>query len=163
MLMPNQSRPFSRSKFGSALATITLLALSATAIAGSCPAQHVTTSGQQAGSTEHKNVTDKVLTMIPLAKETVGLKEHSLRLRRLVLQPGGSVAWHGHADRPAIIYIVSAKITEYSSQCAVQIVHSAGQSTAGSDGLVHWWKNHTKSPVVLLSADLLHDHKNNHM
>jgi quercetin dioxygenase-like cupin family protein len=163
MRIPNHAGPSSRSMFGIALATAALLALPATANAGSCPAQHVSKSGQQPGLSEHKNVTDKVLTMIPLAKESVGLKVHSLRLRRLVVEPGGSVAWHSHADRPAIIYIVSGTITEYSSNCAVPIVHKAGQSTAESGGLMHWWKNHSKLPVVLLSADLLHDHKDNHM
>lgn len=139
------------------------LALPAVANAGSCPAQHVTKSGQQPGPAAHKNVTDKVLTMIPLAKEQVGLKDHSLRLRRLVVQPGGVVAWHSHADRPAIIYIVSGTIVEYSSHCAVPIVHHGGESTAESGGLMHWWKNTTRQPVVLLSADLLHDHNDNHM
>ena len=146
-----------------ALATAALLAIPTAASAGSCPAQHVTTAGQQPGPGAHKNVTDKVLTMIPLAKEQVGLKDHSLRLRRLVVQPGGVVAWHSHADRPAIIYIVSGTIVEYSSHCAVPIVHSAGQSTAELGGLMHWWKNHSKQPVVLLSADLLHDHNDKHM
>ena len=53
--------------------------------AGSCPAAHVTTNGQAPGPSAHKGVTDKVLSMIPLAKEKIGLKEHSLRMRRLVV------------------------------------------------------------------------------
>ncbi len=82
---------------------------------------------------------------------------------RLVVQPDGVVAWHSHADRPAIIYIVSGSITEYSSHCAEPIVHRAGDVSTESGGLSHWWKNHTRQPVVLLSADLLHDHKDHNM
>ena len=134
-----------------------------TAHAGSCPAAHVTTGGRAPGPGAHKHVTDKVLTMIPLAKEKVALKEHSLRLRRLVVQPGGVVAWHSHADRPAIIYIISGAITEYSSHCAVPIIHRAGETSTEAGGVSHWWRNHTRRPVVLLSADLLHDHNDNHM
>ena len=135
----------------------------ATAIAGQCPADKMTKSGQPPGPGAHKGVADKVLSMIPLASEKVALKSHSLRLRRLVVQPGGVVAWHSHADRPAIIYVVSGAITEHSSHCSVPIVHRAGESTAESGGLSHWWKNHTKRPVVLLSADLLHGGDDNHM
>lgn len=139
------------------------LALPTAAVAGSCPAQHVTTNGQAPGPAAHDKVTEKVLSMIPLAKEKVALKEHSLRLRRLVVQPGGSVAWHSHEDRPAIIYVVSGTITEYSSHCTVPIVHRSGEVSTESGGLSHWWKNHSQTPVVLLSADLLHDHKDNNM
>jgi quercetin dioxygenase-like cupin family protein len=139
------------------------LAVPTAATAGSCPADKVTTMGQKPGPAAHDKVTDKVLSMIPLAKEKVGLKEHSLRLRRLVVQPGGSVAWHSHDDRPAIIYVVSGTITEYSSHCAVPIVHRGGEVSTEAGGLSHWWKNHSAQPVVLLSADLLHDHNDNHM
>lgn len=146
-----------------AIAAGALLLVPEAASAGSCPPQHVTKTGQKPGPAAHKGVTDKILSMIPLAQEKVGLKEHSLRLRRLVIQPGGIVAWHDHGDRPAIIYIVSGTISEYSSHCAVPIVHRAGESTAESGGLMHWWQNHSKRPVVLLSADLLHDHTDKNM
>lgn len=147
----------------SGLSTAMVLASTAAVLAGQCPANSVTASGQAPGPAAHQNVTDKVLTMIPLATEKVSLAQHALRLRRLVVQPGGIVAWHSHADRPAIIYIISGSITEYSSHCAVPIVHHAGESTAESGGLSHWWKNHTRKPVVLLSADLLHDQNDHHM
>lgn len=133
------------------------------ALAGQCPSGKAATNGQPAGPAKHAGVTDKVLSMVPLADEKVGLKEHALRLRRLVVQPGGVVAWHSHADRPAIIYVVSGAITEYSSRCAVPIVHHAGETSTESGGLSHWWRNHTRQPVVLISADLLHDHDDHHM
>lgn len=131
--------------------------------AGACPAAHVTKAGRAPGPGAHKGVAEKVLTMIPLAKEKVALKEHALRLRRLVVQPGGVVAWHSHADRPAIIYVVSGAITEYASHCAVPIIHRAGETSTEAGGVSHWWRNHTRRPVVLLSADLLHDHDDHNM
>ena len=146
-----------------AVALGALAAGTALAAAGECPVAHKTSQGQPPGPAAHVGVTDKVLTMIPLAHEKVGLKEHSLRLRRLVVQPGGAVAWHSHADRPAILYVLSGTIVEYSSHCKVPIVHRAGETSTESAGLSHWWKNHTRQPVVLLSADLLHDHNDHHM
>ncbi len=139
-----------------ALFTSGLGALSLSASAGECPAGKVTANGQKPGATAHKNVTDNVLTSIELGQEAVGLKDHQFRLRRLVVQPGGEVAWHSHAERPAIIYIVSGAINEYASTCAVPIHHKAGDVARESRGTAHWWKNTGKVPAVLLSADILH-------
>jgi quercetin dioxygenase-like cupin family protein len=141
----------------SGIAAVILLCATGFSFAGQCPADKVTTSGQAPGPTKHTGVTDKVLSMITLAHEKVALKEHALRLRRLVVQPGGIVAWHSHADRPAIIYVVSGSITEYTTRCRVPVVHRAGETSTEAGDVSHWWKNHTRRPVVLLSADLLHD------
>lgn len=126
------------------------------AVAGSCPANKVTTDGQKPGATAHKDVTDSVIASIDLAEEAVKLKDHKFRLRRLVVQPGGVVAWHSHEERPAIIYIVSGTIVEYASTCAVPIVHKAGDVAQETHRTKHWWKNTSNKPTVLLSADILH-------
>lgn len=118
--------------------------------------------GQKNNADKPKGVTDNVLTRIDLVNEPVMLKEHALRLRRLVIQPGGIVPWHSHTDRPAIIYIISGTITEYRSTCAVPIVHRAGEATAEVKGTSHWWKNTGRNTVVLLSADLFHDKEDPH-
>jgi quercetin dioxygenase-like cupin family protein len=142
-----------------------MLSVGATsAYAGECPANRVVADGkgQKMGPAQPKGVSDKVLTRIDLVNEPVMLKEHALRLRRLVVQPGGIVGWHSHTDRPAIIYIISGTITEYRSTCAVPIVHRAGESTAEVKGTSHWWKNTGRKTVVLLSADLFHDKSDPH-
>ena len=52
-------------------------------------------------------------------------------MRRLAIKPGGVVPWHSHDDRPALIYVVVGEITEYASNCAVPIVHKAGEVARG--------------------------------
>ena len=96
------------------------------------------------------------------AKEALALNDHKFRLRRLVIQPGGVVAWHSHEERPAIIYIVSGTIVEYASTCAVPIVHTTGDVARETHTTQHWWKNTTRKPVVLLSTDILHDKMDQH-
>lgn len=145
------------SLFAGALALI-----GSAAQAGQCPADKVTIDGQKPGATVNAGATDSVIASIDLAEEAPGLKEHALRLRRLVIEPGGTVAWHSHAERPAIIYIVSGSITEYRSTCAAPIVHNAGEATEEIHTVSHWWKNHTTQPVVLLSADILHAKQHDH-
>jgi quercetin dioxygenase-like cupin family protein len=133
------------------------LSLSVPAFAGTCPAGKETTDGQKAGATAHKDVSEKLLGQIDLSKEKVAIAGHHLRLRRLDIKPGGEVAWHSHADRPALIYVVSGSITEYSSHCKVPIVHNTGELSVEQGGLSHWWKNTSKKPVVLISADIAQD------
>ncbi len=133
-------------------------AIGATAAnAGTCPADKVTTDGQKPGATAHKDVTEKLLGQIDLSKETVAVGDHHLRMRRLDIKPGGEVAWHSHGDRPALIFVVSGSITEYSNHCSVPIVHNTGDVSVEQGGLSHWWKNTSKEPVVLVSADIAKD------
>ena len=140
------------------------IATVSTAMAGECPADKIVADGkgQPMGATEPKDVTDTVLAMIDLSKEKVQADDHQFRMRQLVIQPGGIVPWHSHADRPALIYVVSGEITEYASTCAVPLLHRAGEVSVDA-GRSHWWQNTGKKPVVLISADILHDPKDVNM
>jgi quercetin dioxygenase-like cupin family protein len=103
-----------------------------------------------------KDVTDNVLSTIDLSSKGGDFAGQMLRLRKLVIQPGGIVPWHDHASRPANIYVVSGSVTEYRSNCEVPIIHNPGDTVAEfGAGLAHWWKNTGNDAVVLLSADLL--------
>lgn len=143
-----------RAGFAFAFASLLLTAASGAVSAGECPAGKVTNDGQKPGATAHKAVEEKLLGSINLAKEKIHIDGRLLRLRRLVVQPGGEVAWHSHEDRPALIYVTDGAITEYSSHCAAPIEHKAGDLSVESGGLSHWWKNNSKKPVTLLSADV---------
>ena len=131
------------------------LASATAAQAGSCPADKMRPdgSGEKMNSVPAKDVTDVVLTSVDLAKEPAAVKDRLLRLRRLEIKPGGVVPWHEHANRPAIIYIISGEIVEYASTCAVPIVHRAGEAATETHTTSHWWKNLGQQTVVLLSAD----------
>lgn len=135
------------------------------AFAGECPAGKMVASGagQKPGATKPKDVTDAVLGSLDLAKEPVAIQDRQFRLRRLEVQPGGEVPWHSHEDRPAIIYIVAGEVTEYSSNCAVPILHKAGEVAVESHDVAHWWKNTGKVRAVLISADLLHTNADAHV
>ena len=111
-----------------------------------------------------KEVADTVIGTVKLADEpAVGVPDRLFRLRRLVIKPGGEVPWHSHGDRPAIIYVVQGEVMEYSSDCAVPIVHKAGDVSVETHGVAHWWKNAGAETVVLISADILHDATDEHV
>jgi quercetin dioxygenase-like cupin family protein len=131
----------------------------ASAYAGECPADKRVANGQgqKPGATMHKGVTDKVRASIDLSKEQVALQNRQFRLRQLDIKPGGVVAWHSHGERPALIYIVKGTVTEYASNCAVPIVHKAGDVAPETHETSHWWKNTGKDTAVLISVDIFHD------
>src|SRR5215207_11720816 len=128
------TKQFRRGLCAAALVTLTAL-LSAPAQAGQCPADKVSPGARTTGEMKPKDVTDTVLGQVELAQEKVSLADRRLRLRKLVVQPGGIVPWHSHEDRPAIIYIVSGIIQEYASNCSVPIEHKTGEVSVEKMGV----------------------------
>ena len=125
------------------------------AFAGECPADQVAEDGMKPGPMMPKGVTDTVLQSIDLSLKGDAWKGSMLRMRKLVVEPGGIVPWHSHEMRPANILIISGSVTEYRSTCKVPIVHKKGDVTAEFGHLSHWWKNNGKVPAVLYSSDIL--------
>lgn len=136
-----------------------VLLFATAALAGECPAGKAGTNALNGALTEGKGVTDTVLSSIDLAHSPLKVNDRLFRLRRLVIEPGGIVPLHNHGDRPALIYVISGSIYEYNSECTVPILHSAGEVAQESIGLIHWWKNTSNVPTVLIAADLLHTTK----
>ena len=143
--------------------TLIAAGLAASAFAGECPADKMKADAVKPVTYGPKGVTDNVLSMIDLSKEKVAIGGHLMRVRRLEVQPGGIVPWHSHAERPALIYVVSGEIYENASNCAVPILHKAGEVARETHATAHWWKNDGKVPVVLLSFDIQHDPNDRNM
>ena len=138
------------------IAAVVAAAFPAALLAGECPADKRVADGQGQQKVTHgpKDVTDTVITTTDLSEEKVALKDHLFRARRLVIKPDGIVPWHSHDERPAMIYIVKGTIVEYASNCAVPIVHKAGEIGREAKGTSHWWKNTGKQTVELISVDI---------
>ncbi|HEY6920533.1 MAG TPA: cupin domain-containing protein [Methyloceanibacter sp.] len=133
------------------------------AFAGGCPADQKKPDARGPVDFKPVGVTDTVIASIDVSKAPFDIKDRNFRMRKLTIEPMGIVPWHSHADRPAIIYIVEGEIVEYASNCAVPIVHKAGDVVAETPEVSHWWKNLGDKTVVLLSADLLKDPNDKNM
>ena len=142
------------------IASASLAATSAQA--GECPADQKKPDATKPVDMKPVGVTDTVIAMIDVDQQQ-GIKDRKFRMRKLVVEPGGVVPWHSHGERPAIIYIIEGEIDEYASNCAVPIVHKAGDVVAETKDVSHWWKNIGDKKVVLLSADLLKDPNDHNM
>lgn len=140
------------------LAALAVAGTTAPAFAGTCPAGKAGANALSGAATMPSKVTDNVLSTVDLGPE-INVSGRSLRLRKLVLQPGGVVPLHSHVDRPALIMTASGTVTEYSSSCLVPIVHNAGDVANEAGGISHWWKNTGKTVAVLYSSDVHNDAK----
>lgn len=136
-----------------AIAAVAAASFATPAVAGQCPAGKEMSNALADRATAPKDVTDDVLGSIDLGKE-IGVQGRDLRLRKLVVQPGGVVPFHSHDGRPALIITVSGEITEHRTSCAVPIVHKAGELSRETNEIGHYWVNHGTQPAVLLSADV---------
>lgn len=137
-----------------AAACVAAIAMSAApAFAGECPAANVGVNQLADAQTAPAHVTDDVIASIDLG-QGYGLPGRNLRMRRLVIEPGGVVPLHSHAERPANIYVVSGEVTEYRSTCTTPITHRAGEVVAEQGETSHWWRNNSRRRAVLISADL---------
>ena len=142
-----------KTTFAAGIIALAALGGAAPAIAGQC--QTAGANPLANAPTMPKDVTDTVLASVDLGKE-ISVEGRQLRTRRLVVQPGGIVPMHSHADRPALIITVSGSITEYRSDCATPVVHHAGEISREADGISHYWVNQGTEPAVLLSSDVFH-------
>ncbi len=141
------------------LALIAALATANLATAGTCPDGKSAANPLADAATAPVGVTDTEIASIDLSKENVKLKERRLRMRQMVIAPGGIVPMHSHEDRPALIMVTSGEVYEYSSKCSVPILHKAGEVARESLGTKHWWKNTGTQPVNLTIADIVNDAK----
>jgi quercetin dioxygenase-like cupin family protein len=152
---------YGRSIVLAGIAAASALVVASSALAGGCPAGQMKHDARPPVTHAGKGVMDTVLAAIDLEKEPANIKDRQLRFRKLTIEPGGIVPWHSHDDRPAIIYIAEGEIVEYASNCAVPILHKAGEIRPETSGTSHWWQNLGDKTVILFVADVLHD-KNDH-
>jgi quercetin dioxygenase-like cupin family protein len=113
--------------------------------------------------TEAVGVTDTTLGSINLETQPAHIQGRELRFRKLVIQPNGIVPWHSHDDRPALIFVQQGTIEEYASNCAVPIVHKAGEIRPEVNGTSHWWKNTGTETVILYVGDVRRDPADHNM
>jgi quercetin dioxygenase-like cupin family protein len=129
------------------------IAAAPAALAGECPAGQTGENQLVDAATMPSRVTDEVIASIDLG-QGYGVPGRNLRMRRLVIEPGGVVPLHSHAERPANIYVVSGEVTEYASNCQVGVTHRAGDVVAEQGAVSHWWRNNSRRRAVLISADI---------
>ena len=96
---------------------------------------------------------EELLRSLDLTNEISSTKGRPLRMRKITIQPGGALAMHTHADRPAVTYMLQGEMTYYVEGKAPVVVR-AGQGMAEGRGTTHWAENTGKVPAVWIGVDI---------
>lgn len=113
-----------------------------------------TASAQTAKPTENKGMTADNLTSFDLAKQGLDdYKSRQFRARKITLAPGGVVAYHSHADRPSITYLLKGSIIEHRDGAPDRTVKAGDVITETTD-VKHWVENKGKTSAVVIAVDL---------
>ena len=115
-----------------------------------CPTGSVQANARTSGETERIGVAETEIARTPLANG-----ETAVRTRRLVIQPGGVLPWHAHAERQGMALIVSGTMTEYRNSCREPLVYRAGDVARETADLAHMWRNESRSEAVILAIDVV--------
>jgi quercetin dioxygenase-like cupin family protein len=93
-------------------------------------------------------VTATDIALTPVASDPT----RAVRLRRLVIEPGGVIAWHTHEGTQGMAMIVSGQATEIRNTCMDPIVYLAGDVAIEDARTAHGWRNDGDVPTVVLVA-----------
>lgn len=108
----------------------------------------------QEAPTENKGMEAKQLAGFDLGKQGLhDLDERQMRAREIDIAPGGVAAFHSHAQRPALSYIMKGELLEHR-QGAQDRVYKAGEVITETTDVNHWAENKGSEPVVIISVDL---------
>jgi quercetin dioxygenase-like cupin family protein len=84
-----------------------------------------------------------------------GDPSHAVRLRRIVIAPGGVIAWHVHDRAQGMALIVSGQATEIRNSCMDPIVYLAGDVALEDATTAHGWRNDGDTPTVVLVSHVI--------
>lgn len=90
---------------------------------------------------------------LPLGAQIPELDGYAMQLRTVVLQPGAVAAYHSHARRPVVAYLVSGEYTEHRDGLPA-IVHKAGEQWVEGADLAHWSENRGTEAAVLINVEV---------
>jgi quercetin dioxygenase-like cupin family protein len=111
-----------------------LIACAAPAIA------HAQSPAAQTPPTENRGFEDIEVRSLDLESEIDTVKGYKLRMRRLILQPGGVIGLHNHKGRPTVSYLIKGTLTSRSPGKPDLVITPGGGHTVGmADN--HWVEN----------------------
>ena len=104
-----------------------------------------------------RKVNIESLGSVDLSREFTELNKHILRSRRISIDPGGSVAWHEHQQRPGVAYLIEGTLIEIRDDGSGirSIQRRAGEAIFESTGTLHGWKNDSNQSATAIVVDLI--------
>ena len=108
------------------------------------------------GPTESSGISAvNVLNTLPLDGEFKSSDGLVMRVREVIIEPGGVVTVHQHSNRPGIAYVLSGEMTEHRESDPTPNVKKAGDVAVEGSGVVHWWENRGTIPSRAIVVDIV--------
>ena len=112
--------------------------------------------GQAQPPAGNKGFSTEPLQSLDLSEEIDSVKGRPLRMRKIMLQPGGVIGLHTHKDRPAVSYFLQGEVT-YHQEGKADMVIGPGRGIAEGKATTHWVENRGKVPAVWIAVDIPKD------
>jgi quercetin dioxygenase-like cupin family protein len=109
--------------------------------------------GQAQPPAANKGLSAEALQSLDLSEEIDSTKGRPLRMRKIMLQPGGVIGLHTHKDRPAVSYFLQGQVT-YHQEGKADVVVGPGQGFAEGKATTHWAENRGTMPAIWIAVDI---------
>ena len=111
------------------------------------------TNAQDAKPQVTKGISLASRSTLQLGEQIPDLTGYAMQLRTIVLQPGAVAAFHSHAKRPVVAYLVSGEYTEHRDDLG-EIVHKPGDQWVEGADVAHWSENRGAEPAILINVEV---------
>ncbi len=116
-----------------------------------CPVGRTLDNAQFEAFGPQHDVSAAEIALVPMASDP----SKAVRLRRLVMAPGGVIAWHTHETTQGAAMIVAGEATEIRNSCLDPIVYRAGDVAIEDAQTAHGWRNDGDVPTVVIVAHVV--------
>jgi quercetin dioxygenase-like cupin family protein len=110
-------------------------------------------SSNDAKPTKTKGISLQEKSTLPLGRQIPELEGYALQIRTIVLEPGANSAYHSHAKRPVVAYLVSGDYTEHRDGEG-EVVHKPGEQWVEGADVAHWSENRGSETTYLINVEV---------
>jgi quercetin dioxygenase-like cupin family protein len=116
-----------------------------------CPPGRTQANARSGSDAQSSGVTIEDVAFTPLASDPA----RAVRLRRIVVAPGGVIAWHEHTALQGMALIVSGEITEFRNTCLDPLIYRPGDVAIEDANTAHGWRNLSNAPALILVSHVV--------
>jgi quercetin dioxygenase-like cupin family protein len=109
--------------------------------------------GQAKAPGENKGLSADKLRSLDLTEEIDSVKGRPLRMRKIMLLPGGVIGLHSHKDRPTVSYFLQGEVIYHEEGKPPRVV-KAGEGIAEGKDTTHWAENRKGVAAVWIAVDI---------
>lgn len=117
----------------------------------SCPAERTQANARGEGSGPTSGIAAEDIAFTPLASDPT----RAVRLRRIVVQPGGVIAWHDHVAIQGMALLIAGEMVELRNTCLDPLTYRAGDVAIEDAATAHSWRNESDREAVVLVSHVV--------